>query len=67
MEGDDKGERWRKMSQSQKSNKKPEIRRMPMSQRMWKLGTPWEIKQASPEETETREGSNRNNSYHNYH
>lgn len=32
-----------------------------------KPGAPWEIKQASPEETETRQGSNRNNSYPNCH
>lgn len=59
MEGDDKGERRKKMSQLEKSNKKkknnPETRRMPMSQRMPELGGPWEIKQSNPEETEARE------------
>lgn len=36
---------------------------MPMSQRMLKQGAPWEIKQASPEETEVRQGSNYNKNY----
>lgn len=51
-------ERWEKMSQLEKSNKKKkktETRRMPMSQRMPELGGPWEIKQSNPEETEARE------------
>ena len=48
-------ERWKNMSQLEKSNKKPETRRMPMSQRMPELGGPWEIKQSNPEETEARE------------
>lgn len=66
MEGDDKGEIWRKMSQLEKSNKKPETRRMPVSQRMLELGRPWEIKQSNPEETEAMEESNHINRSHNY-
>lgn len=40
------------MSQLEKSNKKPETRRMPVSQRMPGTGP---VKQSSPEETEARE------------
>lgn len=38
-----------------------------MSQRLSELGGPWEIKQSNPKETEAREESNYNKSYHNYH
>lgn len=38
-----------------------------MSQRLSELGGPWEMKQSNPKETEAREESNYNKSYHNYH
>lgn len=60
VEGDEKGERWRQMSQLWKSNKKSQTRRRLMSQRMLSGEGLRKSSKPTPRKAEAHKGRNPN-------